>query len=514
MKRLNWQFKRLPFIKLAWFSTYVILLSCDSTDKMPGQATLSEVTAKSEPNSEASPSFKLNSIFSLGQDYPLKSKGALLAQFASRSCQSTSSHYELGLSVSSIFGPQKIQILIPKKKLSLSDSFEIQWEGTKTSLPGPIDRRSIEFLEQVCSQAQNDGTIEAEANFAKYIAEQLNKGAPDCQFTAESTGWQCTLKTEPTATLDSLNQKLEDTRSSLLRGWIRQPYLLSRRMTVMKDLLSSLKDPQEHSLDKFCHVLKVSLKSELPLLLTLNEWQQKLCSGELPTRKSLAQYISSKSLTELAYLLKLTEKIKLQGLLSFRYPSATLIDSQHLWVKLDAGEDVRAGVLSSYQDIWQQEQVNSSLNTPSPLEKAQPANPLYSDVPSDLAPVSCWHPGFVKQHETLWLATYLGIIGDHTPTNPCEGLPPEKLEMTQRKVFLEFFQNYVLDTISAETAFTTLNGVEKVMDLPRGGYTFTIYKMPRNLMNMHEWKPNPSDLIDRGHLPWVDPKPKLIFSKK
>lgn len=481
MKKLSLLYKKLPFINVAWFGISFILLSCDLSDNI--QLFNSSETVSVSPQLEpAKPSFfKPRYVY-------LKSQGAELAHFDPSACKDSSViAVELIASLSSVFGSSETHLIIPKNKLEHKPV--LQWEGMRAYL----DLDGENMVKELCSANVVDDQIEVTADFISHMYDGLSSASTDCKFHLQQNGWNCQLKVADNFSLDELSRKFEEKKTYLLKKWMRQPYLVSRRLTVAKDLISALKENSSPvALDNFCRVSKESLRAELPLLLSVEKWQTNLCQGAFEDRQKFGKYMVTKTLDEFDYILNMTQKTNVHGYLTFRY-AENLTENQNLWVTLSAGEDVKNSILASSKLIWKE----MGVENPDPNQDSQQVQ-------------MCWHPGLEGKDEAFWLSQYLGILG-HSPRAKCEPVGNNKTLVSHS---LDQFQSYILSAITAETAFVVSNGVIKVLDLPKGAYNYSIYRMPKNLSNLNNWKPMKEDLIDQGVLSWNESKPHVNISKR
>jgi hypothetical protein len=329
-----------------------------------------------------------------------------------------------------------------------------------------------ELLNEICT-ANNAGaaTIVINLNPMLQLAEKWLKNiAPDCSFElSKDGGFTCNIQTiEPILAIKELN----DIKSTMIRHWSRQPYLLMRRLAVTSILAQALDaELAGDELNAFCAVLSFSENIELPLTFDNLNWRQVVCNKDNPQRLAAAQIGLTKALSEIEFMRQLFERTSKLGVLTVNVPRDKA-PTRDLWVSLQPKEDVSLSLVSGA----------------SSRDK--------DDAEANSAWKACWHPIYGDDENNLNIARHIDLIGEAAQVSCDE---------TSSNVTLGKHSSpakYLAESITSETEFVITNGKSKILRLPAGTYVYLI----RGHSDNFGWDPIPEGSTE-GEVSWANRHP-------
>jgi hypothetical protein len=347
------------------------------------------------------------------------------------------------------------------------DGQHLFFSGGDAKASGPSTRRILH--DAACAAIAQKPGSDAEAVLDTALADTLRDWtqliAPDCEVRelrdakdGKAGGWVCSL---PMAEPKAAEQELIGIRTTMIRRWSRQPYLLARRLAVALNLSQALQARDaDHALDTFCNVARHSLTAELPATVSSNRWQAVACKPG-PDRFNVGMFGLAKAVAEIDFMRQLFERTSKLGSLTVRIPSAATTAHQFL-VSLTPEADVAENLTRETARLW---------TTDASVAAA-----------IDDLPRACWHPVFAEDEKLLRLARNLAMAGD-APSVECDhaqgvkDTDKEKAEAISVEAALE---RYFAESITSETEFVLPNGRSKTLRLPTGRYSYTLQALPDN----------------------------------
>jgi hypothetical protein len=233
------------------------------------------------------------------------------------------------------------------------------------------------LYKRFCAQSEpHDLELSAE-EISQIIVPWLATASPVCAWQwHEGQGFTCTL-----ADANGEELSLASLKKILLAQWIRPPYLLLRRVSILAqldELHNATASEQETLTAQFCRSLTHALRDEKPLIMNSPHWQRGFCAATSPEQRQQAYHIgSSYGLRELAFFQKLAQLTTHKGHLSIKLPADTFAGKE-LWVQLEARDDVNTTVWNSAREL-----VGSGTKSSGAL--AVTWHPLFSHSPDDEA---------------------------------------------------------------------------------------------------------------------------------
>jgi hypothetical protein len=315
--------------------------------------------------------------------------------------------------------------------------------------------------------------------FTHMIRPWLEDTIPDCEFnTLRADGWFCDqVKVVASHGAD----ELLGMKNHMIRRWSRQPYLLTRRLSVARQLALALAAKEPISkLDTICKIIRNSNPAELPIVMTSSRWQKASCEGDAKSRQTAAGIGLSKAIDEIENFKSLFEKTARLGYFSIRIP-LDKAPTRTMWVNLIPKDDVKQNLIKGAAKSWQK-----------------------SDGNVDGLPEFCWHPIFGESGTLNYTARYLALSNEAS-TAKCI------ISAEDRMKFETNSQNYLADSISSETEFVVSNFRAKLLRLPQGSYDYTIQGLPDD----------PSQWDDaanygpqsNGNIGWTKRRPNPVIRK-
>lgn len=348
------------------------------------------------------------------------------------------------------------------------------------------------WLQQAChtyatqgANAQFKGTRTLVAAIAAW-SEQI---VPDCEFREViDNGWHCRL---PLLEPELAVREIERIKKTMISSWSRQPYILTRRVTVTLNLANSMSAPaaaavRVKSLDRMCRVISKSLPLELPLIMANKTWQNGFCTGELAQREEAALLGLNKAFGEIEFLRRLFENTSKLGVLAVRIPKH-LVPSPSILVSLRPGEDVASNLARETTSLWQQATSDRQYG-----QGRSPWNAL-GTLRGERMSVACWHPIFALSPTELSLARYLDLAGD-APGSTCTTAPniasnPADTSLNPAHASASSVTSadkYLASSITSDSEFIINNGQSQVLRLPMGSYSYTLQALPQNPIEFEE----------------------------
>ncbi len=398
--------------------------------------------------------------------------------------------------VRSDFGQHPVQMILRGE--GIAEAIRADAEGYRMSFAVTAPVKSA-LLKQICGNPKDGNTpIAVEPSILAETETWLRHVAPDCKdlqpvLTPSNPGqagnellrpaqWHCQL---PEASPANALSDLDTIRTTMIRRWTRQPYLLARRLAVGAELAHALlaKDP-DRQLDIFCRVVKGSLPAELPATMNSKRWQYAVCDHPNENRLSAARFGLVKTVSEVNFMRQLFDRTSRLGYLTLKLPIPEQAGRDVL-VTLTPLAEVTENVTRETTKLWLGENTKSKVNF---------------DAES---PRSCWHPIYAEDTALMRLARYLTLSGE-TRKVACEesdtvrenGLSPAR---------------YFAESITSETEFVATNGRAKMLRLPIGRYAYKLRILPENL---EDWD-DASQVAEgaRGEIEWDSKRPRQVISQ-
>ena len=516
MKRSKWQFKRLRFINPSFvrhdlpfvfaIATIVVAASCQlsrKTDVYGSQAALEDSAFSHaaaaplhvrpplmpEEPLPASPQSMLAMVRNIGNN----KHTSFRVQVVDCGSPPETAVVQLQTRVGSDFGTQTINLTLRGDGLAEAVRADIEAYRLSFAVTAPI---KASLVKQVCA-ANKLGThdFSPELPIFKETQSWLSQIAPDCttikpvfEPQTEHTqaepqaNWYCHL---PEVDPAKANNELVSIRTTMIRRWSRQPYLLARRLAVGVELAETLlsKNPEKR-LDVFCRIIKGSLAVELPATVASKRWQNAVCNTHGDQRISAARFGLGKTTAEISFMRQLFDRTSRLGFLSLRIPVAEA-PGRDILVSLTPMADVTDNVARETARLWLGESPNSKINF---------------DAES---PRSCWHPVYAEDSGLMRLARYLTLSGE------AKKVACEESDMVPNDAFAP--ARYFAESITSETEFIATNGHAKMLRLPSGRYAYKLRVLPENF---DDWD-DASQVSEgaTGEITWEAKRPRPTISK-
>jgi len=406
---------------------------------------------------------KQEAIYSLKNNIPIRLM-SITTDRCSRNNEGVMEDQIWTLPVTSVYGTQKITFTFSPNnssntRVSIDDTkFEVKMQnGINQAL-----------AEKICEAASGGNSY-----LSKELSDEINgitiawisQLSPDCKTAVSDYGLYCQLP--EAAQPKKVANHLRSIRKTMIRRWSRQPYILTRRVSVAIELAKALASARpEIELDHLCRVIRSSKPNELPLALSTPAWYSSVCENKTSTNRLAAASTGLvKAASEIDFFKKLYEQTSKLGLLTIKIPRDQT-PSKDLLITLVPSEDVK-----------------SSL-----MEELSPSQP------------QCWHPLFGSQSQKLATANYLNI------TSPIEIDSCNKEELSTQ--FRDVNKMYLADSITSETEFIITNGRSKVLRLPNGEYTYKIQPHSNKIGDA----PEPA-ISSEGSIVWKNKRPQATIKK-
>ncbi len=354
--------------------------------------------------------------------------GEQIATVAKPNCANKDAAIALSLNLLTQYGEFPLKFDIKR------DALKLEVQGTRLALAnGRLDIATLQ--KDLC---ENKSPVTVDPAFSENLKKLVKEITSDCESIEPiNNGFQCKL---PLSNLASAKSALLDIQANMIRRWGRQPYLLTRRVAIAKNLADTLASAQvAHKLQVFCKIIENSLPTELPLVMTSKKWQTSTCQASDIDQAALsANFGLAKAVAELKFMSHLFEQTSALGTLSlhridFKAPPEDLL------ISLIPTPDVISSLVDTTDKVWSQD---TSL---------------------------CWHPLFSEDASMFRLAKQMSLsmkssaVTCEQPHGPSDGTDP-----------------YFTDSITTETEFVVTNGKSKTLRLPRGTYTYAIRPLPEN----------------------------------
>lgn len=326
------------------------------------------------------------------------------------------------------------------------------------------------------ARAEGAARVEITRDTLDQIREYLEAIAPDCEsLKAKKEGWVCNL---PSVDPESAKQELIGVRTTMIRRWSRQPYLIARRLSIGIQIANALQSNDvDRELDTFCRIVKENLPQEIPLVMTSLRWQTAICSKDSPHRVEAAMFGLAKTISEVDFIRQLFESTSKLGTLTVRLPRDVSPSGQFL-VQLKPQAEVNEALVQAALRLWR------------------------TDGAADETQKTCWHPLFIETPRLMALSRNLAMAGDTTKT-----ICHATLTSASDEAHVE---RYLADSITSETEFVIGNGRSKLLRLPTGPYNYTLHPLPEN---PEEWDDaSMSSTGSTGTIEWTPKRPKPVIS--
>jgi hypothetical protein len=337
-------------------------------------------------------------------------------------------------------------------------------------------------------QNEDHPVLVADQPMQELFKDWLSRVAPDCEFTnAADQGFECIL---PQANLAGAKQELDGIRSSMIRSWTRQPYLLSRRLAVADLLAQALlanENNKEKKFTSFCNIISNSLAAELPATVASQRWQASVCRKDAGKREKAALFGLNKAVAEIDFLRQLFERTSRLGSLTVRLPREQ-IPNQTLWVSLTPETGVTDNLINETAKLW-------LTDAPQGTTDAALAEGL---------PKACWHPLYAEDNGLLQLARHLALAGEAVGVSCMEDIGATK----KTNFSLE---RYLAESIASETEFVIQNGRSQTLRLPKGRYTYKIQGLPENPDEWDDAAANGPE--SSGTISWDSTRPRALITQ-
>ncbi len=368
------------------------------------------------------------------------------------------------LPVTSAFGMEKVKIIFSPESLAATQ-IEVAGEKFTIDLTTPIASQTVASICEASSSEKGQLSSELSKEINQITTAWLSQIVPDCRATVDDYGLFCHL---PEANkVGDTEKHLRSIRKTMIRRWSRQPYILTRRVSVAIELAEALgSNRTESELDHLCKMIRSSKPNELPLALSTSAWQEAVCSNQLVNNRTAAASIGLlKATSEIEFFKKLYEHSSKLGLLTIKIPRDQT-PSKDLLVTLIPSEKVKSNLLAELSPSQHQ----------------------------------CWHPLFGVQSQALSVANYLNI------TSSTEGRSCNQPELDSR--FAKNNKQYLSDSITSETEFVITNGRSKILRLPNGEYTYKIQPHSNKIGD----EPAPT-VSSQGSIVWKNRRPQATIRK-
>lgn len=402
-------------------------------------------------------------------------KDTVLAQVLNPECGvQPTAVLNMEVSVESAFGQHKIR-------------FAIRGDDSTETVRASIDNANMGFTStapiksrvsgKVCAAKQTKETrVEITKDTVDQIREYVESVAPDCETSpAKEIGWFCKIPgTDP----ESAKQELIGVRTTMIRRWSRQPYLLARRLAVGIQIANAIQSDQpEKDLDTFCKIIKENQPQEIPIVMTSQRWQSALCTKGSEYRLDAAMFGLAKTINEVDFMRQLFEATSKLGTLTIRVPR-DVSPSGQFFVQLKPDSNVNSNLAKASLNLWK------------------------TDPSGDDSQKACWHPLFTESPHFMELARNLTMAGESTKAI-CDADPATPA--TEKYV-----QRYLADSITSETEFVITNGRAKLLRLPIGAYSYSLQALPEN---PDEWDDATlSGTASNGVIDWPEKRPRPIIN--
>lgn len=368
-------------------------------------------------------------------------------------------------------------------------TFEFSNDPSNKGVTAQIEDRKIlisssnsfsgELISHVCQdlKSKKSGIEVGEQEVEAILSQWLAMLAPDCEIENQNGQFRCNL-----GAVDALSaeETLNELRRTMVRSWSRQPYILTRRLSVAITLAQSLQAKDlEKQLDTLCRIVSHADPVELPLALANRRWQDSVCYEKTLDRKLAANIGLQKSVGEIEFLRQLFERTSKLGNLTIRIPRE-IAPTKDLWINLTPSSDVASNLASESQSLG-----------------AKMSASIDGDFES---PKACWHPLFAVDYNSMQIARYLDLTGETRGISCLE-------QSTSKESLNALPNNYLAESITSETEFVMTNGHSKMLRLPAGSYSYEI----RGHLDSLGWEPGAEETHTTGQITWSSKHPSVTI---
>lgn len=427
-------------------------------------------------SSKKDPSPRFNIYTSQDQKKPL-----FVASVDTKICEKNKEEIEnqvWHIPITTIFGEFEASITAANN-VALSEPLNVKVDNSVFSINN-TDRIPASITKAICKNTPKDQITNVylkEKKLDTTLKSWLQSLAPQCNYTIlkNNKGWQCDLKTN---SIQYSSKQLIRFKKRILRKWSRHPYLLTRRLGLTKQLISSAEYPSIQKTNTFCKVLENATEQEKPVVLRSKRLTKALCQNEnRENQNKIAQLAINLATKEMQFFQKLVEKTSRLGLLQFKVPKVES-PSKDLWISLQPQKDVNRNLLAFTETL----------------------NKTKTSIPNKPYNTPCWHPAFNKQPQLLETAAIMRII-DKTRTYNCS---------TAFKANMSKIKEYLSLSITGETEFILTNGNSKILRLPKGTYKYIARGTP---VDKRAWTPTDADPQTSGLIEWTARRPRPRIKK-
>ncbi len=416
-----------------------------------------------------------------------------LARYMLRSCSelemaTPAKVQTIELTLSSAFGVHVLKFEAPQQTdlpvVASVDGLSFSLPSIRR-VPADLSSRLCQFLEK----GEANSAVEKPDHdlLISTLGGWLADLAPDCSFEfINGRGWYCSIAH---ADVKLASSELESIKSSMLARWSRQPYLLTRKVTLTEKLAAlSVDQDTLQQLGHFCRVADFSDVKELTWTMRSKRWRKSVCDEPHAAKLEAARIGLAKSLQEIEHLRQLTEGTSKLGLLEVKIPRAEL-PTDDLQISLIPRADVAENIALASARLWNEAHVDNKQRLAS------------EPVPARAS--GCWHPLYGESLELLHRAKILDLVG----VNQEGRCTP--VEMYQEEVAFSTHQ-YLAESITSETEFVMTNGRSKLLRLPSGTYDYIIRDHIRDL---NDWDSPPVTDPARGTIAWDSRRPNVSIKQ-
>lgn len=363
----------------------------------------------------------------------------------------------------------------------------VRGDDTTETVRATIDQASMGFTSsspiktrinsRACAaRAAGQDKVEITRDTFDQVREYLEAISPDCEsIKATKDGWFCKV---PSVDPESGKQELIGVRTTMIRRWSRQPYLIARRLAIGIQIATALQsDNVTQELDTFCRIVKENLPQEIPVVMTSLRWQNTLCNKDSAYRIEAAMFGLAKTISEVDFIRQLFESTSKLGTLTVRLPR-DISPSGQFFVQLKPESGVNENLVQASLKLWR------------------------TDAGSEDYQRTCWHPLFMETPRLMAIARNLAMAGDST-----KAICHATLTASPNDGFVE---RYLADSITSETEFVISNGRSKLLRLPTGAYSYTLQALPEN---PDDWDDaSASSTATTGIIEWTPKRPRPVIN--
>ena len=342
-----------------------------------------------------------------------------------------------------------------------ASDLKLQIDQSEFSISGLTDLK--EYFTQIKARfcATQTSIIAPTKEVMALISSSLEKAVPECSVSVQSEQLVCSLsKGDP----QLVEKEVDEFRRTMISRWSRQPYIIARRASVagqLAHLLRIRKDNKddlinaqssEIAMQKFCKLLKISVRDELPLIMASTTWKDFVCDSKnnWQKRMNVALFGLQKATDEMNILKNLYDRSSHVGLFSVRIPKNDLPKNLE-------GQAIQDFTVTITPDTTVFEGMASQLSS---FLKKDTEDGVVS--PYDL----CWHPLFAQTSANFEIAKQTQILRSSSHVHCTNSKNSQSLSQESLK--------YLTSSLASETEFVMTNGRSRLVRLPAGRYTYKV----------------------------------------